>query len=317
MVVKQAFVLGAGLGTRLRPLTERLPKPMVPVFHRPLIDYAFDHLHAAGISRIMVNTHHRPEAYADAYPDRMFRGIPLTFRHEPVLLETGGGLRNIMDWMEQETLLVYNGDILSDLPLEQAIAAHKESGREVTMVLRSSGGPLQVAVPDGMDSITDIRGMLGDDRSPRFLFTGIYLVEPAFVRRIPPGEIVSVVVTFLEMVRAGELVGAVVLDDGQWHDVGTIEQYQQIHHSLPWSGFPRYADALPWKPTVDPSAQIASDATLAAGVVVGAGAVIEAGAWLQDCVLWPGARVAAGAKLEHVIVRTNQVASGNLVDVVV
>ena len=140
-------MLGAGLGTRLRPLTDQLPKPLVPVGLKPLISFAFDHLIAdAGADRFIVNTHHLPEMYAAAFTAATYRDRLITLRHEPVLLETGGGIRNIGDLLRGDrSLLVYNGDILTDLPLGSALVAHRGAGRLVTMVLRSGGGPKHVA----------------------------------------------------------------------------------------------------------------------------------------------------------------------------
>src|SRR5690242_12726955 len=93
--ITQAFVLGAGLGTRLRPLTDDLPKPLVPIFQKPLITFAFDHLIAFGIEKFIVNTHHLPERFAETFLENSYREIPITFVHEPVRLETGGGIKNI------------------------------------------------------------------------------------------------------------------------------------------------------------------------------------------------------------------------------
>src|SRR5204862_2326676 len=86
--IRTAFVLGAGLGTRLRPLTNRRPKPLIPVVNRPLISYAFDHLLGVGVERLVVNTHWRAEAWQTAFPDSSYRGAPIAFRHEaPEVLE--------------------------------------------------------------------------------------------------------------------------------------------------------------------------------------------------------------------------------------
>ena len=123
--IRTAFILGAGLGMRLRPLTEECPKPLLPVGGRPLITFAMDHCLTAGVERIIVNTHHCPAAYERAFPEKRWRGRPILFSHEPVLLDTAGGLKNIEDLLSaDETLLVYNGDILSDLPLERLLEAH-------------------------------------------------------------------------------------------------------------------------------------------------------------------------------------------------
>src|SRR3954469_8725101 len=93
--ITQAFVLGAGLGTRLKPLTDDLPKPLVPIFQKPLITFAFDHLIASGVQEFIVNTHHLPERFAETFPETHYRGIPITFVHEAIRLETGGGIKNV------------------------------------------------------------------------------------------------------------------------------------------------------------------------------------------------------------------------------
>src|SRR5512143_2858304 len=108
---KTAFILGAGLGTRLRPLTERCPKPLLEVGRRPIVTYAMDHLLTAGVDRLIVNTHHCPEAYPETFPDSQWRGIPIMFRYEPTLLDTAGGLKNIEDLLDEDgAIFCYNGD---------------------------------------------------------------------------------------------------------------------------------------------------------------------------------------------------------------
>src|ERR1700686_3498568 len=93
--ITQAFVLGAGLGTRLRPLTDDLPKPLVPIFQKPLITFAFDHLIESGIERFIVNTHRLPESFEQAFLGNNYAGRRLRFVNEPVLLDTGGGVKNV------------------------------------------------------------------------------------------------------------------------------------------------------------------------------------------------------------------------------
>ncbi len=317
MQIGQAFVLGAGLGTRLSPLTETWPKPMVPVFHRPLICYALDHATAFGARRVMINTHHAPKRYHTHFSEGRHGAATLSFRHEAVLLETGGGLRNIADWVAPESLLIYNGDVLTDLPLERAFAAHRASGNEVTLILRSSGGPLQISMPDGSSTIRDVRGLLGETDSPRYLFTGLYFVEPRFIERIPRGEIISVVATWLEMLRVGVPIGGVVEDRGEWHDLGTLERYHTIHRTLRHRPFPLYAPDVPLPASIHPEARVAPEAVCRGTVVAGPGASILAGAEVTDCILWPDATVAPGAKLQNVVVREARTAEGNLVDAVV
>jgi len=230
--VKTAFVLGAGLGTRLRPLTETCPKPLLPVRGRPLITYALDHLRSVGTRRFIINTHHCPDRYAEAFPDSQWRGIPITFRYEPLLLDTGGGLKNIEDLLvDDDRVLVYNGDILTDFPLERLIAAHKAQGREVTLALRSAGEPANVSLND-RNELCDMRFLLGNPGVRRCLFTGIYLVEKTFLRRLKPGDPVSLVPVLVDMLREQPgSVGSVILDEGVWHDIGSREAYEEINRT--------------------------------------------------------------------------------------
>ena len=253
-VIRKAFVLGAGLGTRLRPLTERRPKPLIPVANRPLITYAFDHLLASGVERVIINTHWRAEAYPAFFPESSYRGAPLVFREErPEILETGGGIWNVRDLLGQEPFLVYNGDILCDLPLEPAIRAHFSSGNEVTLILRSEGGPLQVAFDSERGRVTDIGGRVDSSAGPRFLFTGIYVVNPDFIRRIPPGEKLSVVPIFCQMIREGAPLGGIVIDAGQWRDSRARGEYLSAHAALAQTGH------APW---IDPTAQVSPSAKI-------------------------------------------------------
>ena len=163
--IKTAFVLGAGLGTRLRPRTESCPKPLLPLGGRPLITYALDHLLTLGVERFIINTHHLASVYHEVFPEKQWRGIPILFRYEPLLLDTAGGLKNIEDLLAgDEDLLVYNGDVVSDLPLQRLLSAHQKADREVTLALRSSGGLLNVCL-NGRNEVCDLRGQLGQGLS--------------------------------------------------------------------------------------------------------------------------------------------------------
>ncbi len=279
--VTQAFIPGAGLGKRLRPLTGFLPKPLVPLFHWPLAEWAVEACARAGIRRFSVNTHHLPEAW-----NGFGGGRDITLFHEPVLLETGGGVKNIAPWLEDGPLLVHNGDIFSSLPLEALMAAHRASGRAVTLALRSDVPAKHIAV-DGAGGVVDIRGMLGKAEGT-LGFSGIYCAGPELLELIPPDEPISVIPAFLELAKSGGL-GGITLDDGVWLDLGDRESYLRAHRELALG------------PAIHPLARIAPDADVA-GSVVGPGAVVEAGAVVKNSVIWPGGRVAAGADLADCIV---------------
>lgn len=302
--MQKAFVLGAGLGERLRPLTAQLPKPLIPVFHQPLITYAFDHLLGAGVESFVVNTHHIPEAYAEAFPESSHRGASIRFRNEsPVRLETAGGIANVRDLLGDEPFLVYNGDILTDLPLQSLLDEHREKGNLITLVLRSSGPALHIAFDQETGLVTDIRNKLGTGNEGEYLFTGIYACQPEIHEWLTPGKAESVIPIFLRMIQEGARLGAVVIDEGQWWDLGSRAAYLEAHHALDQQ---KKAPAE----AVHPAAEISSGAVLRGLNVIGPKAVVEAGAMLEDCILWPGARVASNARLSRCIVRSGIVAEG-------
>ena len=304
----KAFVLGAGLGTRLRPLTERRPKPLVPIYGKPLITFGFDHLIANGITSFAVNTHHCPEAYGRLLPGTHYRELPIEYRHEPVLLDTGGGIKNVESFVGDEPFVAYNGDILADFPLRPSIERHLRSGNLATLILRSSGGPLHVQARDGL--VTDIRGKLGNGSDPSFLFTGITVLSPKIFRHIPAGEIVSIIPIYLALIRAGEKIGGVVVDDGLWFDLGSRDAYLASHALLRLDGQRLSHVPKGWPIPVAVNSQVASNANLRGACAVGAGASVGAGAILDDCVLWENAVVAPHSRLTRCVVRDGVEAGG-------
>ncbi|MEN6615815.1 MAG: sugar phosphate nucleotidyltransferase [Syntrophorhabdus sp.] len=227
---KTAFILGAGLGTRLLPLTRDIPKPLLPLNGRPIITYAMDHLIGAGIERFIVNTHHLADRYDEMFPGRQWRGIPIQFMHEPILLDTGGGIKNIEDLLTDDSaILCYNGDIYSDIALEKLIAAHQATGADATLALRTKGHLLNVDIDD-LGDITDMRGALNRPGSLRCLFTGIYAIETSVVQYIEKNKVESIVDTFLRMIaeHPGSVRG-IILDEDTWDDIGSPETYASIN----------------------------------------------------------------------------------------
>ncbi len=273
--------------------------------NRPLIAYAMDHLiHDLGVHSFAVNTHHCPEAYEGEFPDGAYRGCPLHFRHELVLLDTAGGIDNLRDWLpREEPFVVYNGDILTDLPLKAAAEQHTSRGDLVTMILRSRGEELRVGYDAETARVVDLRGTLRPEWTPRYQFTGIYIVSPAFLDFIQPGKIESVVLPLLEVIRTNGRVGGIVIDDGEWSDLGERKSYLAALDLLA-KGFPRYADhGERDRGRIAPGAEIAADAHIDAVSSVARGARVGAGAILEESVLWPGASVAAGIRLRRTVVR--------------
>ena len=251
---RTAFLLGAGLGTRLRPLTENCPKPLLPIGGRPMIAQAMDKLHAAGTRRFIINTHHCPEAWALVFPSGRFGDAEVKLVHEPVLLETGGGLANIAGLLgeDDKDLIIWNGDILSGCDIAAAYAHHQANGGAATLVVREQGPNRNVRITDE-GFVTDLRDRLGK-ADPSYQYTGICIVTKAFVQSVPTA-IESLVEHFLRRLQAEPNSIQGFLDSSaSWHDLGTVDEYQAVkaEQEKPVRGAISPADAELAQPGPDP-----------------------------------------------------------------
>lgn len=281
--VTQAFILCAGLGTRMKPLTNQLPKPLIPLFQEPMVAWSMERYRQSGVTDFIINTHHLAGKWPHFFPEGTWRGCRVRFSHEPVLLDTGGGLRQIRDMVDRnKPLLIHNGDILTTIDHDAVIRRHAESGAMVTMALRSCGDLCNVGFDSETGLVTDMRHNLGVSEGTHE-FAGIYVVDPTVIDLIPDGP-VSIVPTLVDLIGRRQVAG-IVLDEGVWFNVGNPSIYLDMHRQL--------IDLFPDGDfcSVHDTARIAPSAHIDRHTVVGARANVGEHCRLEGCVVWPGVHV--------------------------
>ena len=278
----QAFILGAGLGTRLAPLSLILPKPLMPVFQKPLIQHTMDNFMKAGVTEFIINTSCLEFAWDKAFPcpDPQYRGCPVTLSHEEEPLDSGGGVKKILPLWKEGPLIVHNGDILTDIPLHDLLAEHRRSGNLLTMALRSIDGNRNVGFDEESGRITDMRHALGINPGTH-QFAGTYIMEPEVASMFPAEEKFSIFPIWLELIKQGR-AGGVVFDWANWHEIGSPAGYVDTMMELTS------------RERIHPTASISAAADLGEDCVVGQDAVIPAGVVMDDCIVWPRTHVAPG-----------------------
>lgn len=238
-LMKKAFVLGAGYGMRMRPLTLHQPKPTLKLFVRPIIEYIFDFLEALGIEEIVINTHHHAHVYHELYGERTPQGQHIKWIHEPVLLNTGGGLKNVEAEFSDGPFLMVNGDVLYEGSLDKALEFHQKNQAIATMLLSPYHGPKHVAV-NRKGEVQDIRGLLDRPADFNYTFCGIHILEPDIFEFIQPHFPISIIRVYLEMIRKNQLVHGYLWDEGKWLDVGILGLYRFLEDGCCIKGAPSY-----------------------------------------------------------------------------
>jgi NDP-sugar pyrophosphorylase family protein len=187
----RAMVLAAGLGTRLRPLTDDRPKALVDVGGRPLIGYTLEMLRRFGITDVIVNSHYRGEALRAALGDGSQFGLRIEWSPEDPLLDTGGAIKNVEARLADDDFLVLNSDTIIDLPLDTLVAAHRARGAAATLVLRHDAEQARYGLVE-VDANDRIRRFLGKPASVAaplvpFMFAGVHVMSPSVFRYMPAG----------------------------------------------------------------------------------------------------------------------------------
>jgi NDP-sugar pyrophosphorylase family protein len=227
-----AMILAAGLGTRLRPLTHNLPKPLLPVANRPLIHYNLLLLKKYGITDVVINLHHHAEKLRKALGDGSELGMQITYSEEPEILGTGGGLKKVSAFFANRSFILINADILVDINLDKVVEHHLKKKATATMILREDPEVDRWGVIEA-DSQGRIHRILGKgdwsgEKLSKYMFTGIHVLEPKIFSYIPGNGFSTIIDAYTEMIRKSERIFGYIMT-GYWMDLGTPERYQKAH----------------------------------------------------------------------------------------
>ena len=316
----KAVILAGGEGTRLRPLTLSLPKPVVPVVDRPFLRHQLDLLARVGITEVVFSIAYQPERVQNVFGDGAGVGCRIHYAVEETPLGTGGAVKNAERYLD-DTTVVFNGDVLTDVDLPGVVEAHRSLGAKATLVLTPVPNPAAYGLVETDDG-GRVTSFIEKPTDPAQITTdtinaGIYVLDTSTLGLMPPGENHSIERAFFPaLLRRGELVRAWI-HRGYWIDIGTPEKYLQVHRDILGGRFPVHLDGerrqggwIHRDAVVDPRAEmegpfyvgpgcrVAAGAHVGPGAVLCAGVSVAAGAWVRDSVVWDGSDLGESSSID-------------------
>lgn len=290
----KAMILAAGLGTRLRPLTEMKPKALMPVANRPVLARNIEYLISHGIMEIVVNAHHHARQIVDYLKHGASFGIDIEVKVEPEILGTGGGIKNAEDFWDKEPFFVINSDILTDIDLAAVYRIHQTSGSLVTLVLHDCEPYNQIQI-DEQWNIVDIAKA---NTPGRYAFTGIHVIDPEVLSHIPQGVFSDVIECYRQLIRMEKPLRACLVQGHYWRDIGSIQSYLEANRELSGSSF-----------VIGPGCTMDASVTLTDWGVIGENTHLGKNVEVKRSVLWEGVTVKESMKVVDAVVT-----SGHVVD---
>jgi mannose-1-phosphate guanylyltransferase len=328
----QAIILVGGEGTRLRPVTSRVPKPVAPVVERPFVAYILDDLARHGVERAIFSTGYLAAAIEAQIGDGAGYGLHVDYAVETEPLGTAGAIANCADKLDDGSFYVFNGDVLSDVDLTALAALHAGKGGMGTIFLTPVEDPRRYGLVELRDdgSVASFLEKPGEWEGTALINAGVYVLEHEVLEMIPRGRLFSIERgVFPRLAQAGSLYGYV--DRGYWRDIGTPESYLQAHFDI----LERTVDTvvadmlgeqylyvaasadIDARARVVPPCYIGENARVAAGArvgplaVLGAGAVVAEGATILEAVIQAGVVIGAHAQVERsIVVRQSRIGAG-------
>jgi mannose-1-phosphate guanylyltransferase len=296
-VATDAVILVGGMGTRLRPLTLSVPKPLIPTAGVPFLAHLIARIREAGIQHVVLGTSYQAEVFESSFGDGAALGVELEYVVEDVPLGTAGAIRNVAPRLSGDTALIFNGDILSGVDLGALLSGHQQNNADVTLYLTKVSDPRQFGCVPTDESGRVTAFLEKTDNPPTDqINAGTYVFARELIDKIPTGRPVSVErETFPGLLTSGvRMFGHV--DTSYWRDLGRPADFIAGSADLVRGLAP--SPLLPGaaaESLVLGGADVDPSATLCGGTTAGAHCVISADAVIDGSVLLDGARVAAGA----------------------
>ncbi|MEA2599722.1 MAG: mannose-phosphate guanylyltransferase [Acidobacteriota bacterium] len=297
----RALVLAAGLGTRLRPLTEQLPKPLLPVRGVPLLGHILTQLATFGCEAAAVNLHYLGEPIRQHFGDA-HAGMPITWSEEPEILGTLGALHPLKEFFAPADLvLLVNGDSLCRWPLRKLVRKHLSGGARSTLLLVSRPDPAPFGGGVGVDRAGRILSFRPGDPergtvARRYVFAGAHVFAPDLLARVGPGKADIVRDLYIPMLEEDERLAS-VLSAGRWHDLGTPQRF--LDATLDWARA-EGPERLWRRSWISPEASLGAGAQMRM-VSIEAGARVGEEARVERSILLPGARIGKGCVVRESI----------------
>jgi aminoglycoside/choline kinase family phosphotransferase/GTP:adenosylcobinamide-phosphate guanylyltransferase len=248
----KAIILAAGLGTRLLPHTQQVPKPLFSLGGKPVLEILIESLIRAGCHSLMINTHHLGEKI-EAFLSQKHFAIPVEFCREPDILGTGGAIKNVENFWDDTPFMVVNSDIVTDIDFRKVYDFHLDHPFPVTLVLTDSAGLNSVSC-DSQDFITDfyIPKQTNGHHSKKklYTFTGIQVVNKEVLDLIPKGTFYSVIDAYIDLMKSNRKIKAFFAGNSYWKDIGTPERYREavLDRMIPEAflkAFPEFSESPP------------------------------------------------------------------------
>jgi len=298
----KAFILAAGLGTRLRPLSDKFAKPSFWFYDKPILGHIIDKLCDAGITDIVINLHYRSASIRRHLRGLIPKEVSVTFSFEPVILGTAGALAPVRSLLSDSAFVIINGDIIIDIDLHSVIQFHRRANTLATLVLHP---PSQNDFPSvGADAGNKISSFpFGEFKAEKNnwqgTFTGVQIVEPEILDYIEPSGFQSITENvYAEMLREGIDINAYQFS-GYWNDMGTPKRYFQAH----WDVM-EHNGIIPGLIFQD-SSFFGSDIRMGKHcqrckhVVLGSHVRVGDGSVLENVIIWPGLRIKNHSQLKN------------------